>query len=721
MKDFYSLYTHGFARIAAVSPAVTPGKPLANASSIILAAQQASAQGAVLAAFPALAVSGASLEDLYFQDALLEQSYRALEQIRLASQDLTPMLVVGAPLRSSQALYSCAVVIHRGYVLGAVPQQAFSAGSYGSRYFAPGASLARQSLEYPYPTIPYDDADWLEDLPAAESARLVYQLDKDSIPCSPGLYFSATDLPGFSFTIDFAGNNGANSTAAESDPAALTVRLDASPAVAGSWRQPQQAALVDSARSRGAILYVNAGAWESSTSAAWASSAFIVENGSLLANSGFGAEAGGAGFPTASEPIITYADIDLDGIALARRSAPGFTDAASVGAPGMPAALAVDYPEIPFQLGVPDMAELGKSVQDLRRPLPRFPFQEDHGHPIDPEEVLNLQASALQTRLRAIGQPKIVLGVSGGLDSTQALLVAVTACDRAGISRDNILAFTLPGFATSQGTKSNAYALCQALGVPLEEIDIRPAGMQILSDLGHPYAHGEPVYDVTFENVQAGLRADYLFRIAGQRGGIVLGTGDLSESSLGWATFGVGDHICHYNVNAGLPKTSMQGLIRWVIGTSRFGEEANAALQAILDTEISPELVPADAQGAMQSTQQQIGPYELQDFHLYWLMRGYKPAKIAFLAYHAWHDATREAGWPQGYTGARHEYSIGEIKHWLGIFVRRFFSQQFKRSTSPNGPEILPGGSLGPLGAWRMPSDISSEAWLADLAEVPEE
>jgi NAD+ synthase (glutamine-hydrolysing) len=290
------------------------------------------------------------------------------------------------------------------------------------------------------------------------------------------------------------------------------------------------------------------------------------------------------------------------------------------------------------------------------------------------------------------------------------------------LPRANILGFTMPGFATSEGTKSNAWALMRALGVTGEEIDIRPAARQLLADMGHPFAAGQPVYDVTFENVQAGLRTDYLFRLANQRGAFVLGTGDLSELALGWCTYGVGDQMSHYNVNASLAKTLIQHLIRWVVKTHQFEDSADATLLSILHTEISPELVPADASGAIQSTQAKIGPYELQDFNLYYITRfGLRPSKVAFLAWHAWRDASLGA-WPSNFPeAARNAYSLEDIKKWLGVFLFRFFEiSQFKRSAMPNGPKVISGGNLSPRGDWRAPSDGTARVWLDELeANVP--
>ncbi|HNM97042.1 MAG TPA: NAD(+) synthase, partial [Marmoricola sp.] len=262
--------------------------------------------------------------------------------------------------------------------------------------------------------------------------------------------------------------------------------------------------------------------------------------------------------------------------------------------------------------------------------------------------------------------------------------------------------------------------LMRALGVTAAEIDIRPAARQMLADMGHPFAGGEPVYDVTFENVQAGLRTDYLFRLANHRGGIVLGTGDLSELALGWCTYGVGDQMSHYAVNTGVPKTLIQHLIRWVISSGQFDEPVNVVLAEILEQEITPELIPTEAGKKPQATEDTIGPYNLQDFTLFHVLRhGARPSKIAFLAEHAWRDA--EAGeWPPGYDGDRPAYDLPTIRKWLEVFIKRFFAfSQFKRSALPNGPKVSSGGSLSPRGDWRAPSDGNAAVWLADLESVP--
>ena len=410
----------------------------------------------------------------------------------------------------------------------------------------------------------------------------------------------------------------------------------------------------------------------------------------------------------AQGPQFTITDIDLDMLRQERSRQGTFDD-------NREALGREPFRTINFSLD-PPQSDVG-----LRRYVARFPFVPANEALLNQDcyEAYNIQVYGITQRLRAIGNPRLVIGVSGGLDSTHALIVAARAMDMLGRPRTDILAYTLPGFATSDHTKNNAYRLAESLGVSFEEIDIRPAASQMLADMGHPFASGEEVYDVTFENVQAGLRTDFLFRLANEKGGIVLGTGDLSELALGWCTFGVGDQMSHYNVNPGVPKTLMQHLIRWVISSEQFEPEVGEVLQSILDTEISPELVPAKDGANIQSTQQKIGPYELQDFTLYYLLRfGLRPSKIAFYAWHAWHDAS--AGrFPSGFPAdERHEYTMADIKKWMELFLRRFFANQFKRSTLPNGPKVVAGGTLSPRGDWRMPSDVSGAAWLKDLERI---
>jgi NAD+ synthase (glutamine-hydrolysing) len=356
----------------------------------------------------------------------------------------------------------------------------------------------------------------------------------------------------------------------------------------------------------------------------------------------------------------------------------------------------------------------------LQRAIARYPYVPSDPTTLDERcrEAYSIQVQGLVRRMQATGIDKLVIGISGGLDSTQALLVAVQAVDTLALPRANILAVTLPGFATSQRTHANALELMRLLQVTAREIDIRPSATQMLHDIDHEYARGKPIYDTTFENVQAGERTSHLFRLANRCGGLVVGTSDLSELALGYTTYGVGDHMSHYAVNASVPKTLIQHLIRWVARREQVEAGVAPILEDILLTRITPELIPAEHSGGEpRSAEATIGPYALQDFNLYYLSRfGYRPSKVAFLAHHAWSQRDRGA-WPPSISAAeRHEYDLATLKHWLGVFVQRFFQgHQFKRSALPNGPKVGSGGSLSPRGDWRAPSDVRADVWLEEL------
>ncbi len=625
-------------------------------------------------------MTGYAIDDLLMQDPLLDAALGALGSVVAASVDLLPVLVVGMPLHKGNRLYNCAVIVHRGVVLGVAPKSYLPnyREFYEKRHFASGADQHGQSV----------------DLLGAR------------VPFGPDLTFAATDVPGLVLHVEVCEDLWV--PIPPSAPAALSgatviANLSGSPINIGKADERHTLCMQASSRQICSYLYAAAGEGESTTDVAWDGQTIIYELGSLLAQSQrFGKDA-----------CASVADIDLDRIRQDRLRNASFDDNRHAYADRADAIRTIG-----FALAPPH-TDIG-----LRRRVDRFPFVPDDPQALaqDCYEAYSIQVSGLERRLSAIGGPKVVIGVSGGLDSTHALIVAARAMDQLGRPRSDILAYTLPGFATSAHTKSNATALAQALGVSFEEIDITPAARQMLADMDHPFADGQPLYDVTFENVQAGLRTDYLFRLANQRGGIVLGTGDLSELALGWCTYGVGDHMSHYTVNSGVPKTLIQHLIRWVISSSMFSGDVGAVLQSIVDTEITPELVPSDGD-EHQSTQAQIGPYELQDFHLHYVLRyGFRPSKIAFLAWHAWHDA--EAGaWPPGFPeDERRAYSLTEIRGWLELFLKRFFGfSQFKRSALPNGPKVSTGGAVSPRGDWRAPSDGNARAWLAELsANVPE-
>ncbi len=535
----------------------------------------------------------------------------------------------------------------------------------------------------------------------------VIPLGGSDVPFGHDLLFQATDVPGLALHVEICEDMwvpvppSANAALAG---ATVLANLSGSPITVARAEDRRLLVRSASARCLAAYLYAAAGEGESSTDLSWDGQTMIYECGDLLTES--------ERFPEG--PRRSVADIDLDRIRQERLRQGSFDD--NRHAEGLRPS---EFTLVEFTLD-PPAGDIG-----LRRKVDRFPFVPDDVErlALDCYEAYNIQVSGLEQRLRAIGQPKVVIGVSGGLDSTHALIVAAKAMDRLERPRSDILAFTMPGFATGETTKAYATRLSKALGVTFEELDIRPAARQMLEDMGHPFASGEEVYDVTFENVQAGLRTDYLFRIANQRRGIVLGTGDLSELALGWCTYGVGDQMSHYAVNTGVPKTLIQHLIRWVVDSEQLGsvdDEVNGLLTEIVEQEITPELVPTRAGEKPQATETTIGPYALHDFTLFHLLRlGQRPSKIAFLAEHAWSDPTT-GEWPPNFPDDRRPaYDLGEIRGWLEVFLKRFFASQFKRSALPNGPKVSAGGTMSPRGDWRMPSDASPVAWLAELENVP--
>ena len=679
--DFYSAYRQGFVRVAACTHHSTIGDPAANAESVLRIARDCHDDNVALVVFPELTLSGYSIEDILMQDALLDAVSDALLDIVAASADLLPVLVVGAPLRYRHRIYNVAVVIHRGRVLGVAPK------SYLPTY--------REFYER-------------RQLAAGDDERGVIRIGDAEVPFGPDLLFAAADLPGFVLYVEICEDMFVPvppSAHAALAGATVLANLSGSPITIGRAEDRCLLARSASARCLAAYVYAAAGEGESTTDLAWDGQTMIWENGVLLAES--------ERFPKGERRSI--ADVDTELLRSERLRMGTFDDNRR-----HHQATTESFRRVEFRLDAPT-GDIG-----LRREIERFPFVPSDVERLQQDcyEAYNIQVAGLEQRLRAMNYPKVVVGVSGGLDSTHALIVAARAMDREGRPRSDILAFTLPGFATGERTKGNAIRLAEALGVTFEEIDIRATAMVMLEEIGHPFARGEKVYDVTFENVQAGLRTDYLFRIANHRGGIVLGTGDLSELALGWSTYGVGDQMSHYNVNGGVPKTLIQHLIRWVISSGQFNDQVDQVLQSVLDTEITPELIPAGEDEEIQSSEARVGPYVLQDFSLFHVLRyGFRPSKVAFLAWHAWSDPER-GDWPAGYPEhKRPAYSLKEIRHWLQVFVQRFYQfSQFKRSALPNGPKVSAGGSLSPRGDWRAPSDMAATTWLAEIErEVPED
>lgn len=681
---FHSIYSHGFIRTAVCAPRLRVADPGYNAEQTIRLAEQASATSAAITVFPELGLSAYANDDLFHQDALLESAAEAVSRVADASRDLTPVLVVGAPLRFDAALFNCAVVIYRGEVLGIVPKSYLPnyAEFYEKRQFTRAASALRNEVLFRNVLVPFG-SDLIFETPSLKHFALHVELCEDLwVPVPPSTYAA---LGG----------------------ACVLANLSASNSTIGKADYRRGLCAMQSGKCVAAYLYAGAGPGESTTDLAWDGHGMIWENGRLLAETE----------RFSPEGQMMLADVDLELLAQNRMRLTSFHDAAGDHRDRVRA-----LRRISFDFEIP------KGDIPLRRKVERFPYVPGDPATLDARcrEACDIQVHGLMQRLRSTGIDRIVIGVSGGLDSTQALLVAVRAMDKLGHPRKRILAWTMPGFATSDRTLGNARALMEALGVTAGEIDIRPAAMQTFRDIGHPFADDEPAYDVTFENVQAGARASHLFRLANLHGGLVLGTGDLSELALGWTTYGVGDHMSHYNVNASVPKTLVQHLIRWTRASGAFDEPVADVLQSVLDTEISPELVPQESGNAdepHQRTEEVVGPFELQDFNLYYVTRyGFRPAKVAFLSHHAWGSAPEKHEDTEAHGLPAHTYTLAEIKHWLGVFLYRFFKiSQFKRSAMPNGPKVGSGGSLSPRGDWRAPSDSEAEVWIKALRrDVPD-
>ncbi len=676
---FFNYYRHGFVKVCVCIPEVRVADPFFNAGKTIDLAREAESNQAVLAIFPELGLSSYTNDDLFHQDTLLNGVLSALEKIIAGTKDLNLVLVVGAPLQVNSLLFNCAIIIQRGKILGTAVKSYLPnyREYYESRQFHP-----------------------------AEDA-LADQLDlcgQRGIPFGADLIFEAANLRHFRLYIEICEDVWVPippSSFAAMAGATVIGNISASNITIGKSEYRHHLTANQSGRCISAYLYAAAGPGESTTDLAWDGQAMIYENGNLLGQS--------QRFSKMQQ--IIYGEVDLDRLVQDRMRMTTFGQNARTHRDRL-----IHFRKIPFEVSIPS----GRLIP--QRAFARFPYVPGDASNRDQRcyEAYNIQVEGLAKRLKSSGLRNAVIGISGGLDSTHALIVAARTMDLLGKPRSDVKAYTMPGFATTRKTYTNAQALMKALGVEANEIDIRPACMQMFKDIGHPFAKGQKIYDITFENVQAGQRTSHLFRIANLRDGLVIGTGDLSELALGWCTYGVGDHMSHYNVNVSVPKTLIQYLIRWVADMVVFDKATSAILHEILATEISPELVP-NHDGSMQSTEEAIGPYELQDFNTFYTTRyGYLPTKIAFLAYCAWHDKLCGA-WPDVPEEKRKEYSIGEIKRWLEVFLYRFFkTSQFKRSCIPNGPKIGSGGSLSPRGDYRAPSDSEADIWLENVKDIPE-
>jgi len=664
-NDFFDLYRHGFVRVAVATPTVRIGDPAANAEAIAALMREAVREKALVCVFPELALSAYSCEDLFHQQALLEAVEAAFALLLQRTRNLPLATFIGLPVLVDGLLYNCAALICRGKLLGVAPKTYLPnyREFYELRQFTRGDVAIRNEVTLAGQKAPFGTDLVFRHLEQPKLALFAEICEDLWVPAPPS---------------SFAALAGAT----------LIANLSASNVVVGKHQYRRELASNQSARCIAAYLYSAAGSGESTTDLAWDGHAMVYENGSLLAESR----------RFANEPQITFADLDLDRLAADRMRQGTFGQSAR-----RHAEETTRFRSVEFSLPLPRAGALARQIG-------RFPYVPSDPATLDTrcEEVYRIQVHGLVTRMRTTGTQKLVIGVSGGLDSTQALLVCARAMDELSLPRRNILAYTMPGFATSTRTRSTAWQLMRTIGATAEEIDIRPSCLQMLKDLGHPYAKGRRRYDVTFENVQAGERTSHLFRLANQNQGLVVGTGDLSELALGWCTYGVGDQMSHYGVNSSVPKTLIRYLIGWVAKSGQFDRQVGRALERVLATEISPELIPgSDGAKPNQLTENIIGPYALQDFHLYYTLRfGYTPSKVAFVAWNAW----------RGKDG----YSLAEIRKWLRVFLERFFAtSQFKRSAMPNGPKVGSGGSLSPRGDWRAPSDGNASVWMADLSRVP--
>lgn len=681
-QSFFNLYHQGFIRAAVCIPEVKVADPVFNTRKTIELAREAAKQKAIMAIFPEMGLSAYSNEDLFHQDALLLGVREAIVEVKKASAKINMIMIAGAPLQVDCRLFNCAIVFYRGQILGIAVKSYLPnyREFYEGRQFTPASAAFSSTIE------------------------LAGQKD---IPFGADIIFQVANIRHFNFFIEICEDLWVPippSSFASMAGATVIGNLSASNITIGKSEYRQQLAANQSARCVAAYLYAAAGAGESTTDLAWDGHAMIHENGNLLTES-----------PRFSQQAqIIDADIDLDRLAQDRMRLTSFSKNAAAHQEKI-----LSFRKIEFDVSLPGGAIL------LKREYPRFPYI-----PADPSkrdqrcyEAYNIQVQGLAKRLKSSGIPNIAIGVSGGLDSTHALIVAAKTMDLLKLPRDNIKAYTMPGFATSQKTYNNAIKLMKALGVEVNEIDIRPACLQMLKDIKHPYSRGKKIFDITFENVQAGQRSAHLFRLANMRNALVVGTGDLSELALGWSTYGIGDHMSHYNVNASVPKTLIQHLIRWVANTHQFSSAVSEILIDVLETEISPELIPAKNKDQLvQRTEDTIGPYELQDFNNFYITRfGYLPSKVAFLAYHAWKDK-KKGLWPDIAVDKRNAYGLKEIKKWLHVYLYRFFkTSQYKRSCVPNGPKVGSGGSLSPRGDYRAPSDSEADIWLKNWETIPED
>ena len=639
---------YGFLKVAAAIPTVRVADTAWNGGRIASLVEQAAGRGVEVVVFPELSVTGYTCGDLFLQPALLAAAEAALCEVLHRTADLNTAFVAGLPVAVDDALYNCAVVAAAGEILGIVPKCKIPAYGefYESRWFASGEGHPTTEIDLCGQRVPFGAAQ-LFDL---NGARCGVEICEDLwVPEPPSVRLAAAG-------------------------AEVMFNLSASPETVGKSDYVRQLVLQQSARMRSAYVYCSAGFGESSTDLVFAGNALVAENGTLLA----------ASERFSLDEQLLVADVDCQLLRNDRCRTTTFRH----GAAGNYATAAVSMP-----------VEEGRPFDRTVDPMPFVPQDTSRRHDRC-GEILDMQATGLAQRLRHTHCRRVVIGISGGLDSTLALLVAVRAFDRLKLDRHGIFGITMPGFGTTDRTYNNALELMRRLGITVREIPIRAACEQHFRDIGLP----EEDRSTAYENAQARERTQILMDVANREGALVIGTGDLSELALGWATYN-GDHMSMYGVNGSVPKTLVRHIVEWYAGhcaENHVGE----ILRDVVATPVSPELLPADAEGDIaQKTEDLVGPYELHDFFLYRFVRqGFSPEKILFLACRAFEK----------------RYDRATILHWMRIFFTRFFAQQFKRSALPDGPKV---GSvtLSPRGDWRMPSDASAEVWLVEINQLEKE
>lgn len=613
-------------------------------------AKKAESEGARVVVFPELSVTGYTCADLFHQSTLLDATLSGLEDLRKFTESNSSMIVVGVPLRHSGTLYNCAVALAGGRIVAVVPKTYLPDYNefYEKRWFASASSLTDTEIKIGQDAVPFSNSMLIE----IDNVKIGIEICEDlwtPIPPSCHLALAGADI---------------------------ILNLSASNDLIGKYSYLKSLIQQQSARCIAGYVYASAGFGESTTDLAFDGKAIIAENGTFL----------GVNSRWERQPAYSIADIDIFAIRRDRIHIRSFADCAQ-------------KEHTPYLTVKATLPATEKRHTDLMRHVAPQPFVPANNALIDErcEEIINIQISGLAQRLKVTGTKSLTIGISGGLDSTLALLVASRTFDALGLDRKGIIGVTMPGFGTTDRTHDNAVDLMTTLGVSSREVSIVPAVLQHFSDIGH----NPEVKDVTYENSQARERTQILMDIANRTNGMVLGTGDLSELALGWATYN-GDHMSMYGVNAGIPKTLVKYLVKWFAMRTANKTEHDTLLD-IIDTPISPELIPAEEDGTIkQKTEDLVGPYELHDFFLYYTLRyGFTPKRVYLLARNAFQSS----------------YTDEVIKHWIKTFYRRFFNQQFKRSCLPDGPKV---GSvcLSPRGDWRMPSDASSALWLKECDEL---